>query len=91
MELGYAAPRGTAGTTTALISDLTITRDGNTLLDLNYTYDSMGRISGDGTYTYSYDALGQLTTVRNTAGTTVAAYTYDGAGNIRHQQCGRSR
>lgn len=74
MTVEYADPSGTSeGNTTELISDLTYTRGGTTLLDLNYTYDSMGRISSDGTYTYTYDALGQLKTVKNSSGATVAS------------------
>ena len=45
-----------------------------------YTYDGKGNVIGDGTTTYEYDALNRL--VKETKGTAVSNYTYDGNGRI---------
>jgi len=42
----------------------------------SYTYDNAGNITGDGTNTYTWNAAGQLETVK-VSGTTVGTYTYD--------------
>lgn len=44
-----------------------------------YAYDANGNLTSDGTNTYTYNDLGQLTGVSNIAGTTT--YTYDALGN----------
>ena len=82
-EYTYAAPGGTnVGNTTPLVSKLNYSRSGAQLMSFNYTYDSMGRIRSDDSYTYVYDGLGQLTTVKDKSGAVLYSYTYDGAGNI---------
>ena len=58
--------------------------DGRTI---QYEYDAEERItkvidSVDGTYEYTYDALGQLVTEKKN-GTTINTMTYDGYGNIK--------
>ena len=45
-----------------------------------YTYDGKGNVIGDGTTTYEYDALNRL--VKETKGTAVSNYSYDGNGRI---------
>ncbi len=44
-----------------------------------YTYDAAGRVTGDGTHMFAYDARGQLETVTLPGGTTTD-YLYDDAG-----------
>jgi RHS repeat-associated protein len=48
--------------------------------DTAYSYDNDGQQTGQGTKTFTYDLAGQLTAVAN-SGTTLASFTYDGAGN----------
>ena len=68
-EYTYAAPGGTnVGNTTPLVSKLNYSRSGAQLMSFNYTY--------------VYDGLGQLTTVKDKSGAVLYSYTYDGAGNI---------
>ncbi len=54
--------------------------------DLAYSYDAEGhvtsRVDGSGTTTYTYDDLGRLLSVANTAGGATISYTYDLAGAI---------
>ncbi|MFT3874363.1 MAG: DUF6531 domain-containing protein [Nocardioides sp.] len=45
----------------------------------NYTYDAQGRLTSDGTTTYTYNAANQLTT-EQASGQPVTTYTYDGDG-----------
>ena len=58
--------------------------DGSVLSQFEYTYDALGRpvtmTTLDGTTTYGYDLLGQLTSVDEPGGQTIA-YQYDAAGN----------
>jgi RHS repeat-associated protein len=58
--------------------------DGGVLSRFDYAYDASGRRSSmttlDGTQTYGYDPLGQLTSVAYSDGR-VVSYAYDGAGN----------
>ena len=60
--------------------------DGSVLSRFDYTYDISGRRTSmttlEGTQTYGYDALGQLTSVRYPDGRFVI-YDYDAAGNRR--------
>jgi RHS repeat-associated protein len=49
-----------------------------------HTYDFNGNLTGDGTYTYTWNARNQLITVKQGA-TTVAAYDYDAFGRRRQK------
>jgi RHS repeat-associated protein len=53
---------------------------------VTFVYDGAGRITsrvdGNGTTTYTYDHLGHLTSVTNTAGGGTIRYTYDKAGAL---------
>ncbi|MBO0888622.1 RHS repeat protein, partial [Candidatus Bathyarchaeota archaeon] len=51
----------------------------NTLLDLNYTYDSVGNVLGIDNENYSYDRLDRLTS--STGPWASLGYGYDGVGN----------
>lgn len=55
--------------------------------DVTYGYDANGRVKtrvdGSGTSTYTYDDLGHLTSVVNTAGGGTISYTYDLAGALK--------
>ena len=71
-EYAYAAPGGSgAGNTTPLVSRLSYTRSGTPLTSFSYTYDNMGRIQSDGTYTYTYDPWGKVLSVANGSGTAI--------------------
>jgi RHS repeat-associated protein len=86
-------PNGTTETRSydAVTSELTQiwhrTAGGATLKQFNYTYDAMGRKTGewqsDGTLVaYAYDDAGQLTSeIRTGTNLFTASYTYDNAGN----------
>jgi len=54
--------------------------------DVAYSYDAQGqvktRVDGSGTTSYSYDDLGRLLSVANTAGGGTVSYTYDLAGAV---------
>ncbi|ANE45480.1 hypothetical protein SY83_03140 [Paenibacillus swuensis] len=45
-----------------------------------YTYDDNGNLTSDGKYTYLYDALDQLTEVKNSTNQTIFKATYEEAG-----------
>ena len=70
----------------ALAASVIYTGGGNTLLNVNYTYDAVGNISTmvqDGvTYTYAYDSLNQLTAVATSDNSYTAAFSYDNGGNL---------
>jgi RHS repeat-associated protein len=70
-----------AGQVTRLLN---LRADGSILSRFDYTYDASGLQSSmttlDGTFTYGYDPLGQLTSVTYPDGH-VVAYDYDAAGN----------
>jgi RHS repeat-associated protein len=63
---------------------LNLRADSSVLSRFDYTYDASGRQSSmttlDGTFTYSYDPLGQLTSVTYPNGH-IVSYDYDAAGN----------
>jgi hypothetical protein len=44
-----------------------------------YTWNALGQLTRDGTYTYTWDAAGRLITV--TDGITTLGFLYDGDGN----------
>ncbi len=54
--------------------------------DVAYSYDAQGqvrtRVDGAGTTSYTYDDLGRLLSVANTAGGATISYTYDLAGAV---------
>ena len=50
------------------------------------TYDPAGNLTGDGTSTYSYDALGRLTAA--TSGAQGSTYSYNGDGTLVGQASG---
>ena len=72
--------------TTTLPASVVYTDNGNTLLNVSYTYDAVGNIATmvqDGvTYTYTYDALNQLTAVTTSDSSYTAAFRYDNGGNL---------
>ena len=72
--------------TTTLPASVVYTGRGNTLLNVSYTYDAVGNIATmvqDGvTYTYTYDALNQLTAVTTSDSSYTAAFRYDNGGNL---------
>ena len=72
--------------TTTLPASVIYTGNGNTLLNVSYTYDAVGNISTmvqDGvTYTYTYDSLNQLTAVATSDNSYTAAFSYDNGGNL---------
>lgn len=77
--------------TGALTEKSTYNADGDAIASFAYTYDALGKIEAmttlDGTWTYDYDAVGQLTSAVFVAvdGSLIAdqsyAYEYDAAGN----------
>jgi RHS repeat-associated protein len=71
----------TAGEVTRLIN---LRADGSVLSRFDYTYDASGLQTSmttlDGTFTYGYDPLGQLTSVKYPDGQ-IVSYDYDAAGN----------
>ncbi len=52
----------------------------NRITTSGYSYDAAGDVTGDGTYTYSWDAEGRLTKVVNGGGTAVSTNTYNALG-----------
>ena len=70
-----------AGNVTRLLN---LRADGSVLSRFDYTYDASGLQTSmttlDGTYTYGYDPLGQLTSVTYPDGH-IVSYDYDAAGN----------
>ena len=72
--------------TTTLPASVVYTGNGNTLLNVSYTYDAVGNIATmvqDGvTYTYTYDTLNQLTAVTTSDSSYTAAFRYDNGGNL---------
>ena len=71
----------TAGEVTRLLN---LRADGSVLSRFDYTYDASGLQTSmttlDGTYTYGYDPLGELTSVAYPDGH-IVSYDYDAAGN----------
>ncbi len=72
--------------TTTLPSSVTYQYGNNASFVASYTYDDLGNISTmtvDGVkYTYTYDALNQLTGITSSDNSYTATYTYDNGGNI---------
>lgn len=53
-----------------------------------YTYDANGNLLSNGTYSFKWNELGQLTEVDNSSGTPIALYTYDAEGRRASEQAG---
>ena len=67
-----ARPRSNPG------ADLSATS--NRITTSGYTYDSAGNVTGDGTYTYTWDGEAHLTKVVQNGTTTVSTNTYNALG-----------
>jgi len=63
----------------ARTKEIKTTQGSNVLLDLNYTYDSVGNVRGINSESYSYDNFNRLTYASGPWG--VLKYGYDGVGN----------
>ncbi|MDP3488474.1 MAG: RHS repeat-associated core domain-containing protein, partial [Bacillota bacterium] len=58
-----------------------LSRIQSSVLDLNYTYDSVGNITGLNNETYTYDGLNRLLNTTQPAHNYTASYQYDNVGN----------
>lgn len=63
-----------------LVRSMTETCTGPSATTRTYTWDPNGRLVGDGTYTYVWDALDRLTRVNEPSGKLTVAYAYDALG-----------
>ncbi len=52
----------------------------NRITTSGYAYDLAGNVTGDGTYTYTWDAEARMTKVVNGGGTTISTQTYNALG-----------
>jgi RHS repeat-associated protein len=59
---------------------LTYSPTTNQITASGYAYDAAGKLTGDGTYTYQWDAESRLASVINGAGTAISTNTYNALG-----------
>ena len=60
--------------------NLTYNATSNHITTSGYAYDAAGDVTGDGTYTYTWDGEGRLTIVKNGGGTAISTNTYNALG-----------
>lgn len=53
---------------------------GTVLDSYSYTYDANGNLTSNGTKTFMYNEINQLTQVKTSGGVVIASYTYDDCG-----------
>src|SRR5208283_1932219 len=62
----------------------------NKITNAGVTYDAAGNVTDDGTYSYTYDAEGRVTTATASSGQ-VGAYDYDAFGHRTHESIGGTK